>query len=87
LAVEFIFAFLLLEFLNVLEPNRHFTLRVGSSVRDADIRDSFIGLSYEHRHSALGIVMLPSDSVNVFQKYSINVVVSSSMMQVLFTVI
>jgi hypothetical protein len=60
---------------------------VGSSVRDADIRDSFIGLGYEHRHSAVRIVMLPSDSVNVFQKYSIYVVVCSSMMQMLFTVI
>lgn len=85
MSLEVIFAFLLLEFRNVLEPNRHFTLRVGSSVRDADIRDGFIVLSYEHRHSAIGIVMLPSDAINVSQKYSVYDVVCSSMMLLLFT--
>jgi hypothetical protein len=33
---------------------------VGSSVRDADIRDGFIGLGYEHCHCAIGIAMLHS---------------------------
>jgi hypothetical protein len=74
-----IFTFLLLEFRKVFEPNRHFTLRVGSSVRDSDIRDGFIGPTYEHRHYTIGIVTLPYDSLNVFQKYSIYDV-SSSMM-------
>lgn len=86
LSLGVIFAFLLLEFLNVLEPNRHCTLRVDSSVRDADIRDGFIGLGYEYCHSAIGIVILPSDSINVFQKYSIYDVCSSTM-HLLFTVI
>ena len=87
LSLGVIFAYLLLEFRNVLEPNRHFTLRVGFSVRDADIRDGFIGLGYEHGHPAIVIVMLPPDSINVSQKYSIFDVVCSSMMRLLFTVI
>jgi len=62
-------------------------LRVGSSVRGADISDGFVGFCYEHRPSAIGIVVLPSDSINVFQKYSMYDVVCSSMMLQLFTVI
>jgi hypothetical protein len=87
LSLVVIFAFLLLEFRNVLEPSRHFTLRVGSIVHDADIRDGFIDLSSEYHHSAIGIVMLQSDAINVFQKYSIYDVVCSSMMHLLCTVI
>jgi hypothetical protein len=40
------FTFTLLLLLLLFEPNRHFTLKIDSDVRDPTVRDSFIGRNY-----------------------------------------